>query len=96
MLESNHIRLAGVHSMLRVVIRRIVTILPAKRIDQRQTQARVSSPKLRKCRRTMRSLQTVIKKEAKELDMDFICEHIRDLLKILTAVQENEGGRTEY
>ena len=42
MLELNHIRLAGVHSMLSVGIRRTVTILHAKRVDQRQTQGKRS------------------------------------------------------
>ena len=43
----------------------------------------------------MRSLQTVIKREAKKFDLDFIRDRIRDLPKILKTIGKNEGGRTK-
>ena len=64
--------------------------------DKLKENARVSLQKLRKSRRTKGSLQTVIKREAKKLDLDFIRDRIRDLPKILKTIGKNEGGQTKY
>ena len=64
--------------------------------DKLKENARVSFQKLRKSRRTMTALQTVIKSEAKKLDKEFIRDRIRDLPKILKTIEKNNGGRTKY
>ena len=64
--------------------------------DLLKENARVAFQGLRKSRRTMKSLQTVITKEASQLDIDFIRGRIRDLPKILRTIETNKGGRTKY
>ena len=64
--------------------------------DKLKEHSRVAFQKLRKCRRTMKGLQTVVKKEAKALDIEFIRDRIRDLPKILRTIEDNDGGRTKY
>ena len=64
--------------------------------DKLKENARVAFQKLRKTHGTMKSLQTVIKKEAKKLDLDFIRDRTRDLRKILKTIGKNEGGQTKY
>ena len=44
----------------------------------------------------MKGLQTVVNKEAKALDIQFIRDRIRDLPKILRTIENNDGGRTKY
>ena len=44
----------------------------------------------------MKSLQTVIKSEAKTLGIQFIRARIGDLPKILNTLEKNKGGRTKY
>ena len=44
----------------------------------------------------MKSLQTVVVKEAKKLDIEFVRARIADLPKILGTIEQNKGGRTKY
>ena len=44
----------------------------------------------------MKSLQTVVNKAAKNLDIDYIRDRIDNLPKILGTIEKNKGGRTKY
>lgn len=64
--------------------------------DLLKENARKAFEKLRKSRRNMKSLQTVVAKEARNIDIEFIRARIGDLPKIMATIERNGGGRTKY
>jgi len=71
--------------------------MPIELINDRLKQnSRKAFNKLRKDRQNMKSLQTVVTKEAKKLSLDYIRARIDDLPKILSTIEANNGGRTKY
>ena len=64
--------------------------------DRLKANARNVFENLRGGRQNMKSLQTVVVKEAKKLDIEFVRARIADLPKILRTIEQNKGGRTKY
>ena len=64
--------------------------------DHLKENARKAFEKLRKSRRNMKSLQTVVANEARNIDIEFIRARIGDLPKIMATIERNGGGRTKY
>ena len=58
-------------------------------------KSRKAFDKVRKRRQNMKCLQTVVKKEAKKLSLEFIRARIHDMPKILATIEQNNGGRTK-
>ena len=64
--------------------------------DHLKENSRKAFEKLRKSHGNMKSLQTIVAKEARKIDIDFIRARIADLPKILRTIEERKGGRTKY
>ena len=58
--------------------------------------ARKAFDGLRSDRKNMKSLQTIVNKEAANLSLEFVRARIGDMPKILATVERNKGARTKY
>ena len=67
--------------------------MPIEQINNRSKEnSRKAFDKVRKGRQNMKCLQTVVKKEAKKLSLEFIRARIDDMRKILATIEQNNGG----
>ena len=71
--------------------------MPCELINDRlRENARKAFDRVSRSRRNMKSLQTRVAKEAKNIDIAFNRARIADLPKILRTIEANKGGRTKY